>query len=94
MRETGGLELASTITLILQANRLTKCASHPEQQFFKKHKFSVKHITVTDVAIVIKNMPIDKASDGNVPINLLNQSGVTNEKLKDYKNNVITNGSS
>ena len=30
MRETGGLELASTITLVLQANRLTKCASHPK----------------------------------------------------------------
>ena len=28
MRETGGFELASTITLVLQANRLTKCASH------------------------------------------------------------------
>ena len=26
--ETGGFELASTITLVLQANRLTKCASH------------------------------------------------------------------
>ena len=25
-RETGGFELASTITLVLQANRLTKCA--------------------------------------------------------------------
>ena len=25
--ETGGLELTSTITLILQANRLTKCGS-------------------------------------------------------------------
>ena len=31
MRETGGLEVASTITLVLQANRLTKCASHPKQ---------------------------------------------------------------
>ena len=29
MRETGGLELASTITLVLQASRLTKCASQP-----------------------------------------------------------------
>ena len=28
--ETGGFELTSTITLVLQANRLTKCASHPE----------------------------------------------------------------
>ena len=27
--ETGGLELAATIILVLQANRLTKCASHP-----------------------------------------------------------------
>ena len=30
--ETGGLELASTIILVLQANRLTKCASHPKEQ--------------------------------------------------------------
>ena len=28
--ETGGFELTSTITLALQANRLTKCASHPK----------------------------------------------------------------
>ena len=27
--ETGGFEDASTITLVLQANRVTKCASHP-----------------------------------------------------------------
>ena len=29
--ETGELELASTIIFVLQANRLTKCASHPLQ---------------------------------------------------------------
>ena len=28
MRETSGLKLASTITLVLQAKQLTKCASH------------------------------------------------------------------
>ena len=28
--ETGGLELASTIILVLRANRLTKCSSHPQ----------------------------------------------------------------
>ena len=28
-QETGKLELASIITLVLQANQLTKCASHP-----------------------------------------------------------------
>ena len=31
--ETGGLELASTIILALQANRLTRCASHPKSRF-------------------------------------------------------------
>ena len=30
MRETGGLEIASAITLVLQANQPTKCASHPK----------------------------------------------------------------
>ena len=28
--ETGGFEFASTITLVLQANRLTKYGSHPK----------------------------------------------------------------
>ena len=28
--ETSGFELASIITLVLQANQLTKCASHPK----------------------------------------------------------------
>ena len=29
MSETGALELTSTIILVFQASRLTKCASHP-----------------------------------------------------------------
>ena len=33
--ETGGFELASTITLVLQANRLTKRASHLIDLVFK-----------------------------------------------------------
>ena len=28
--ETGGFEIASTITLVLEANLLTKCAIHPQ----------------------------------------------------------------
>ena len=39
MRETSGLELASTNTLVLQANRLTKCASHPEHNCFQEINF-------------------------------------------------------
>ena len=33
--ETGEFELALTITLVLQANGLTKCASHPFFIIFK-----------------------------------------------------------
>ena len=29
--ETRGFELASSITVVLQANRLTKCARHPNK---------------------------------------------------------------
>ena len=32
--EIGGFELASTFTLVLQVNRLTKCASHPKSKIF------------------------------------------------------------
>ena len=46
MRETSGLELASTITLVLQANRLTKCASHPlfhlNVFFINQHQYMPK----------------------------------------------------
>ena len=34
-RETGGFELASTITLVVQANRLTKCASQVFYRCFR-----------------------------------------------------------
>ena len=32
--ETSRFELASTITLVLQANRLTKCGSHPKYRLY------------------------------------------------------------
>ena len=37
--ETGGFELASTITLVLQANRLTKCIFCVKHKYFFKKKF-------------------------------------------------------
>ena len=38
-RESGGFGLASTIPLIIQANHLTKCASHPIVEFLtNKHQ--------------------------------------------------------
>ena len=37
--ETGGLELASNIILVLQANRPTKCASHPLSGYSEIYNF-------------------------------------------------------
>ena len=37
---TGGFELASTITLVFQANRLTKCASHTKT-LWRNYQFSI-----------------------------------------------------
>ena len=39
--ETGGFELASTITLVIQTNRLTKCASHPKSLFLIRKRLFV-----------------------------------------------------
>lgn len=37
-----------------------------KQKFFKKHTFSFKNVSVSDAALVIENVPINKASGGNV----------------------------
>ena len=36
-RETDEFELASTVRLVLLANRLIKCASHPKELFGTNH---------------------------------------------------------
>lgn len=55
-------------------NRLSATISdfiyHPggtkiKQKFFKKHTFSFKNVSVSDAALVIENVPINKASGGN-----------------------------
>lgn len=55
-------------------NRLSATISdfiyHPggtkiKQKFFKKHTFSFKNVSVSDAALVIENLPINKASGGN-----------------------------
>ena len=43
--KTGGFELASTITLVLQVNQLTKCASHP---LFAKRKWQTVKFNMND----------------------------------------------
>ena len=51
MREIGGLELASTITLVLQANRLTKCASHPSHLQDKRQNNELLKVSIQDPSL-------------------------------------------
>ena len=70
MRETGVLELASTITPVLQANRLTKCASHPKNCFSSlnyplKYLFgkSIENGVVPDALKIARVSPLFKGGD-------------------------------
>ena len=40
-----------------------------------QEKFSVKPVTVKDVENIIKNIPSNKASGEEIPLNILKQSG-------------------
>ena len=54
-----------------------------------QEKFSVKPVTVRDVENIIKNIPNNKASGGEIPLNILRQSRFTYEMLTDYINDAI-----
>ena len=54
-----------------------------------QENFSVKPVTVKDVENVIKNMPNNKASGGEIPLNSLKQSRFTYEMLTDSINDAI-----
>ena len=51
--------------------------------------FSVKPVTVKDVENIIKNIPKNKASGGEIPLNILKQSRFTYEMLTDCINDAI-----
>ena len=54
-----------------------------------KEKFSFQPASVKDVENVIKNIPSNKASGGDTPIQILKQSGFTYQILTDCINNAI-----
>ena len=56
-REIGGPELASTITFVLQANWLTKCACHPKMFL----KGSAKNQTKTEGSNVVRKFVFKNA---------------------------------
>ena len=54
-----------------------------------QEKFSVKPVTVKDVENIIKNIPNNKASGGEIPLNILKQSRFTYKMLTDCINDAI-----
>ena len=50
---------------------------------------SIKPVTVKDVENIIKNMLNNKASGGEIPLNILKQSGFTYKILTDCINDPI-----
>ena len=54
-----------------------------------QEKFSVKSVTVKDIENIIKNMPNNKASGGETPLNILKQSRITYKMLADCINDAI-----
>ena len=58
-----------------------------------KQKFSFKPITVKDIENVIKNIPINKVTGGEIPVNVLKQSGFTYVMLRDCIIDCLLKGS-
>ena len=54
-----------------------------------QEKFSIKPVTVKDIENIIKNMPNNKASGGEIPLNILKQSRFTYKMLTDCINDAI-----
>ena len=81
-----------TLTKIIK-----KFKNHPsivkiKNKYLIKEKFSFQPVSVKDVENVIKNVPSNKASGGDIPIQILKQSGFTYQILTDCVNDAINKG--
>ena len=73
---------------------IKKFENHPsimkiKSKYTIQEKFSIKPVTVKDVENIIKNMPHNKASGGEIPLNILKQSRFTYKMLTDCINDAI-----
>ena len=73
---------------------IKKFENHPsimkiKSKYTIQEMFSVKPVTVKDVENIIKNIPKNKASGGEIPLNILKQSRFTYEMLTDCINDAI-----
>ena len=75
-------------------NIINKYKSHPSIKKIKsnytiKQKFSFKPVTVKDIENVIKNIPTNKVTGGEIPLNVLKQSGYTYVILRECINDFL-----
>ena len=73
---------------------MKKIKNHPsiikiKSKYAMQEKFSVKPVTVKEVENIIKSMPNNKASEGEIPLNILKQSRFTYKMLTDCINDAI-----
>ena len=72
--------------------KIKKFENHPSIMNIKSKyaiRFSVKPVTVKDVENIITNIPNNKRSGGEIPLNILKQSRLTYEILTDCINGAI-----
>ena len=80
------------------ANIINKYKNHPSIKKIKsnytiKQKFSFKPVTVKNIENVIKNIPTNKVTGGEIPLNVLKQSAFTYVILRDCINDCLLKGS-
>ena len=68
---------------------INKYKNHPSTKKIKSNYTIKQKVTVKDVENVIKNIPTDKATGGEIPLNILKQSSCSYEMLGDYINDSI-----
>ena len=73
---------------------IKKFENHPyimkiKSKYTIQEKFSVIRVTVKDVENIIKNIPNNKVSGGEIPLNIFKQSRFTYKMLTDYINDAI-----
>ena len=82
----------------MQNEKLTtiikKFENHPsitkiKSKYAIQEKFSIKPVTVKDVENIIKNMSSNKASGGEIRLNILKQSRFTYKMLTDCIHDVL-----
>ena len=76
---------------------IKKFKNHPsvlktKSKYLIQEKFSFQPVSVKDVENIIKNIPSNKASGGDIPIQILKQSGFTYQILTDCINDAVNKG--